>query len=84
MKIFLCCGMMVIKGSKEERKEANVLFNIALNTFYLQVYGIKHTVKQLKDYSDSYSLKGSFIGTISDTIAHTTAFFTPVLKHLVF
>ena len=32
------------------RKEGNVLFNDALNTFYLWLYGIKHMVK---DHSDS-------------------------------
>ena len=32
------------------RKEGNVLFNDACNTFYLQLYGIRHIVK---DHSDS-------------------------------
>ena len=36
---------MVIYG----RKEGNVLFNDALNTFYLQLYGIRHMVE---DHSD--------------------------------
>ena len=31
-------------------KEGNALFNDALNTFYLQLYGIGHMVK---DHSDS-------------------------------
>ena len=35
---------------KDTRKEGNVLFNDALNTFYLQLYGIGHMVK---DHSDS-------------------------------
>ena len=35
---------------KEGKKEGNVLFNDALNTFYLQLYGIRHMVK---DHSDS-------------------------------
>ena len=34
----------------EGRKEGNVLFNDALNTFYLQLYGVRHMVK---DHSDS-------------------------------
>ena len=43
----------------EGRKEGNVLFNDALNTFYLRLYGIRHMVK---DHSDSeketrYSLR---------------------------
>ena len=33
-----------------ERKEGNVLFNDALNTFYLRLYGVGHMVK---DHSDS-------------------------------
>ena len=32
------------------RKEGNVLFNNALNTFYLRLYGVRHMVK---DHSDS-------------------------------
>ena len=36
-------------GPVEER-ERNVLFNDALNTFYLRLYGIRHMVK---DHSDS-------------------------------
>ena len=57
------------------RKEGNILFNDALNTFYLQLYGVGHMVK---DHSDSergnplpphgllfpISSKGSFICTI--------------------
>ena len=49
-------------------KERNVLFNDALNTFYLRLYGIRHIVK---DHSDSLlfpiSSKGSFIGIIPQT-----------------
>ena len=40
-----------INGSfMEGRKEGNVLFNDALNTFYLRLYGVRHMVK---DHSDS-------------------------------
>ena len=60
------------------RKEGNVLFNDALNTFYLRLYGVRHMVK---DHSDSergnplpphgllFSInsKGSFICTIPQT-----------------
>ena len=62
---------------KEGRNE-NVLFNDALNTFYLRLYGVRHMVK---DHSDSergnplpphrllfsISSKGSFICTIPQT-----------------
>ena len=59
-------------------RERNVLFNDALNTFYLRLYGVRHIVK---DYSDSekgnllpphklllsINSKGSFICTIPQT-----------------
>ena len=58
--------------------KGNVLFNDALNTFYLQLYGVRHMVK---DHSDSekenlllpqrllflINSKGSFICTIPQT-----------------
>ena len=73
-------------------RERNVLFNDTLNTFYLQLYGVRHMVK---DHSDSekgnplpphrlllsINSKGSFICTIPDRITHTTAFVTPVVEH---
>ena len=31
------------------KKEGNVLFNDALNTFYLRLYGVKHMVKDLSN-----------------------------------
>ena len=59
-------------------RERNVLFNDALNTFYLRLYGVRHMVK---DHSDSekgnplpphrillsINSKGSFICTIQQT-----------------
>ena len=36
--------------SSKEGKEGNILFNDTLNTFYLQLYGVRHMVK---DHSDS-------------------------------
>ena len=72
------------------RKVGNVLFNDALNTFYLRLYGVRHMVK---DHSESergnplpphrllfpISSKGYFICIIPKT--HTTAFVTPVVEH---
>ena len=73
------------------RKEGNVLFNDAFNTFYLQLYGVGHMVK---DHSKSE--RGNLllphgllfpICTIfymhhpTDRIVHTTAFVTPVVEH---
>ena len=60
------------EGRMEGRRERNYLFNDALNTFYLQLYVVRHMVK---DHSDSeignpllphgllllISSKGSFI-----------------------
>ena len=68
------------------------LFNDTLNTFYLQLYVLRHMVK---DHSDSekgnpllphrlllsINSTGSFICTIPDRITHTTAFVTPVVEH---
>ena len=75
------------------RKEGNSLFNDALNTFYLWLYGVKHMAK---DHSDSqkgnplppYGLlfsinsKGFFyMHHPTDRIAYTTALVTPVVEH---
>ena len=63
------------------RKEGNVLFNNALNTFYLWLYGIRHMVKY-HTYSERgnplpphgllflINSKGSFICTIPQTGLH--------------
>ena len=62
----------------ERERERSVLFNDALNTFYLRLYGVRHMVK---DHSDSekgnplpphrlllsINSKGSFICTIPQT-----------------
>ena len=59
-------------------RERNVLFNDALNTFYVRLYGVRHMVK---DHSDSekgnplpphrlllsINSKGSFVCTIPQT-----------------
>ena len=37
-------------SERERERERNVLFNDALNTFYLRLYGVTHMVK---DHSDS-------------------------------
>ena len=78
--------------ASEEKEGRKFLFNDALNTFYLQLYGVRHMVM---DHSNSergnplpphgllflISSKGSFICTIPDRIAHTTAFVIPVMEH---
>ena len=41
--------IMVKDHSDSERKEGNVLFNDALNTFCLRLYGVRHMVNDLSD-----------------------------------
>ena len=79
MSNLICRGLhTVIIITAAGRKEGHVLFNDALNTFYLRLYGVGHMVK---DHSDSetgnplpphgllfpISSKGSFICTIPQT-----------------
>ena len=40
----------MVKDHSDSEKEGSVLFNDALNTFYLRLYGVGHMVK---DHSDS-------------------------------
>ena len=68
------CAISICKRERER----NALFNDALNTFYLLLYGVRHMVK---DHSDSekrnplpphrlllsINSKGSFICTIPQT-----------------
>ena len=44
---------LFLTRSSEVGKEGNVLFNNALNTFYLRLYGVRHMVK---DHSYNYFL----------------------------
>ena len=71
-----CTTLLENRGGRET--ERNVLFNDALNTFYLRLHGVRHMVK---DHSDSekgnpllphrlllsINSKGSFICTIPQT-----------------
>ena len=67
-----------ISNNKTGRKEGTDLFNDALNTFYLQLYGVRHMVKGHWDSERgnplpphgllfSINSKGSFICTIPQT-----------------
>ena len=72
------CAACSSDGGNCHRKEGNILFHDALNTFYLRLYGVIHMVK---NHSDSkrgnlllppwllfpISSKGSFICTIPQT-----------------
>ena len=82
-------GGLPLKGM-EGRKEMFYLMTHSTHLNFLQLYGVGHMVK---DHSDSVrgnplpqhglffpiNSKGSFICTIPDRIAHTTAFVTPVV-----
>ena len=71
-------GVPHFETVRERERERDVLFNDALNTFYLRLYGVRHMVK---DHSDSekgnplpphrlllsINSKGSFICTIPQT-----------------
>ena len=75
-------GPSEVRHLRERERERNVLFNDALNTFYLRLYGVGHMV--VKDHSDSekgnplpphrlllsINSKGSFICTIPQTGLH--------------
>ena len=63
---------------RERKKEGNVLFNDALHTFYLRLYGVRPMVKDHSDNERGSPLpphgllfpinsKGSFICTIPQT-----------------
>ena len=76
----------------EGRKEGNVLFNDALNTFYLRLYGVRHMVE---DHSDSergnplpphgllfpINSKGFLYAQSHRQDSTYTAFDTPVVEH---
>ena len=42
-------AMLIGMGVEYTKKEGNVLFNDALNTFYLRLYGVGHMVKNHSD-----------------------------------
>ena len=44
-----CVSAVSVDALEAERKEGNVLFNDALNTFYLRLYGVRQMVKYYTD-----------------------------------
>ena len=65
-------------------KEGNVLFNDALNTFYLRLYGVGHLVKYHSDTivrGNPLPPHGLLFPISRDRIAIPTAFVTPVVEH---
>ena len=56
-ELFITCSLYWLIHSEsglchfqEGRKEGNVLFNDALNTFYLRLYGVGHMIKDHSDF----------------------------------
>ena len=75
-------GTLAGTRSVFRRKEGNVLFNDALNTFYLRLYGVIHMVKNHLDSERGNPLpphgllfpissKGSFVCVCVHTHTHT-------------
>ena len=62
------------------RKEGNVLFNDALNTFSLRLYGVGHMVKDHSNSERGNPLPPHGLHP-TDRIAYTTAFVIPVVEH---
>ena len=63
--------------SLEGTKEGNVLFNDALNTFYLQLYGVSHMVK---DHSDIHMDVFVYIKTVGKTAGHHGSCFGEIMS----
>ena len=75
-------GLFFFPSFRTEGKKGNVLFNDALITFYVRLYGVEHMVKGHSDNERGNPLPPlhwPFFPT--DKIAHTTAFVTPVVDH---
>ena len=82
--------MLENKGDEKEGRKC--LYNDALNTFYLWLYGVGHMVKdhsvrEETRYSPLHGLlflissKVSFVSNISHRTTHTKAFVTPVVEN---
>ena len=88
MRYWINCSLIHNEGRKDM-----FLFNDALNTFYLRLYGVRHMVKYHTDSERGNPLpphgllfpinsKGSFICTIPQTGLHMPLpFVTPVVEH---
>ena len=78
LNYLMCVGVFSLNTKERKKEEGNVLFNDALNTFYLRLYGVRHMVKDHSDSEKGNSLpphrllfpinsKGYFICTIPQT-----------------
>ena len=69
-----------------ERKERNVLFNDALNTFYLRLYGIRHMVKDHTENERKPTAASTWAWVLLYASSHRQdityqGLVTPVVKH---
>ena len=82
MKIFTECDNCVSKkvGWVDDwvRGSGHVLFNDALNTFYLRLYGIRHMVKDRSDREETYCCHMGY----SFWLAARTLLYAPTYRHL--
>ena len=68
-------------------KEGYVLFNDALNTFYLRLYGVRHIVKDQSDSERESIPAASTWATLSDLFiyltTHPTYFSQRLFRHRI-
>ena len=89
LKFQFCARLNYFCTIYRRKKEGrNVLFNDALNTFYLRLYGVRHMVKDNTDsergnplppHGRLFPISSKFF--YMHRITHTTAFVTPVVGH---
>ena len=84
--------LLKVRADNTGRKEGNVLFNDALNTFYLRLYGVRIWLRTIPivrketryrhiGYSFRLTARVLLYAQSTDRIAHTTVFVTPVVEH---
>ena len=75
-----------LRPASPKRKQVNVLFNDALNIFYLWLYGIGHKVKDHLAREETcchhyMGRKVSYMHYFTDRIAYTMIYISPVVEH---
>ena len=90
MLFCFCAYKQYSNNNVKEGKEGNVLFNDALNTFYLRLYGVRRMIKDHSarketrcshmGYSFQLAARFFYMHHPTDRIIHTTAFVIPVVE----
>ena len=85
---FIQYPYLLPKIGQSLRKEGNVLFNNALNTFYLRLYGVGQSDSERRNLAPAtwatlsdYQQWFFYMHHPIDMIVHTTAFVAPVVEH---